>query len=167
MNNDGIKIEYTLTRDDVYSVLKKTKTFKTAEHKWIYTVVFAVCIVVNLIGFFKDSNPLSGFVALLCVAMIVAVWFLPEFEMKKQAKKSGSDHILTACFLKNEVLMGDSEENSWTIDLEKSHYLIDNDYIIIFAQNGKIAAFPKKDISDSNYSAIKELVTASATLKSK
>lgn len=167
MNNDGIKIEYALKETDVYSVLKATKTFKTADNKWIYTAVFAVCIVVNLIGFFKDNNPLSGFVALLCAAMIVAVWFLPEAAIKKQAKRSGSDSVLTACFSENEILMGDSEENSWTINLEKSHYLIDDSYIIIFAQNGKIAAYPKRDMSDADCSKIVELVTASATPKSK
>lgn len=120
--NKSVSLTYRLGKDDILLCLKSGRVFRTGGARaWVQTGLLAVLGA----GFFAswllyEEHDASNLVlAIVCVAVIVAVWLVPFFGMRARAKQAENEKEVTAVVTPEEISLG-SGDSGWKIALDKT-----------------------------------------------
>jgi len=89
---EGLEVEYSFNGDDVKEGLKAFQRATIFRKYWIYTLLLAVIFVIYTINAIqKPGELLSSVLSVVCVALIVMIWYLPAQHIRKTA--AGADAL--------------------------------------------------------------------------
>ncbi len=160
----GIKFKYSLTQEDIYSCLKNMKIFRTSGVRAaIETVLVAACAVPSVVQLFSAENlrsfNISNFLfPVICLLLIVAIWLVPYFTLKKRAKEQADGKMITVEVYPDEINIGEGE-GKWEIPLDGTSYYEEvDDMMVITTPQKQTAAFPFRAIEPSALPEIQAII---------
>ncbi|MDR1565414.1 MAG: YcxB family protein [Oscillospiraceae bacterium] len=159
MSNEPIlKFSYTLSQQEVYDASVAAELFKTAgKRKYVWVAILAIVGVVNAILYFvyqrKESSSLL--LSVVSFAMIAVVLLLPIYEMKKRARNNATTTPVPVLCFEDKLLIGEAE-GQWEVSFDEHFKYKDTEkFLIVYSNKGRVAAFPKKDLTEEQ---LKELI---------
>jgi hypothetical protein len=164
MSNEPIlTFSYTLSQQEVYDASVAAELFKTAgKRKYLWVAILAFIGVVNTILYFvyqrKDSSNL--FLAVVSFAMIAVVLLLPIYEMKKRARSNATTTLVPVLCFEDKLIIGE-EEGQWEVHFDEHFKYKDTEkFLIVYSNKGRVAAFPKKDLTEEQVTQLIEIFEA-------
>lgn len=142
------EFKYTLTSDEIYEASKDAGLFKTSgTRRIVYTVLLVLSCLMNLyIYFFKEKSGNYLMVAALSLAVLFAVWYYPEREMKNKAERQATKKPVPAKVYEDRIEISEDEQK-WDVVFDNTFSFKESEkFLLIFSRAGRVVAFPKRDI---------------------
>lgn len=169
----GIKIKYTLSQDDFYQCFKSMKIFKTSGIRAVIeTIILIVCAIPSLMAWFSGNaiqtqNVSVLLLPIICALLIVAIWLVPYFTLKRRAKNLADGKIITAEIFPDVIHIGEGE-GSWEIPLDGTSYYEEfENLMVITTPQSRVTAFPIREIEPSALPEIQAIIVAGTMPKPK
>ena len=143
----GIRFNYILRHSEIYQCLKSTGYSKTTGTRAILeTVVLALAAGVFVWTWFAQQSADSLVFAVICLLLIAVVWIVPEWGLRRQARKLASgDEIAMEIYPDSVVITRGEEETEFPLDGE-STFIAQYDTIIVLFHKGKMAILPLRSV---------------------
>lgn len=158
---EEISFKYTMSEKEVYdaSIFAGIFEIKNKTMKYVLTAACALAGVYNVVMCFLSPEYAKSTLtlAVICAALIAFLWLMPVSEMKKRARNNAFSRPIPVQVSDEKILI-DEGEKQWFIKYDDSFSYKENDeFMVIFSRNGRIVAFPKRDIGQDNLDKMKSL----------
>lgn len=143
----GIRFNYTLRHSEIYQCLKSTGYIKTTGTRAVLeTVLLALAAGVFVWTWFAQQSADSLVFAVICLLLIAVVWIVPEWGLRRQARRLASgDEIAMEIYPDSVVITRGEEETEFPLDGE-STFIAQYDTIIVLFYKGKMAILPLRSV---------------------
>ena len=158
----GIKLSYSLTREEIYNCLRHSRMYKTKGMRAVFeTVIFALASVAFFMAYFLSKNEYNGynlFFAIFCLCMIAVIWIVPFVHLKSMAKIMADGKLIEVEIYPDHLDIG-RDFGAWSIELDGSAEIAEFDNIfMIFTPKGQSFAIPERIIEPELYYEIKAIL---------
>ena len=157
------EFDVTLTEQQAYDCLRKSEYFKTTgKRAVVQTAILAFMTVYFLIDFFLSDvrRPFPLVMAGICVIVVAAIWLVPYFGMRAQAKKSVTGKPFHVVVEEKRIRIGVGEKE-WQIPVSRETYFREACGLLILKRADGVTtalpvdAFPTEDALEKTRSLFK------------
>lgn len=158
----GIKLSYSLTRDEMYKCLYHGDTFKTKSTKAIMqSIILAAAAVIFFVTYFiADStyNTYNLFFGIVCLVMISVIWIVPRFYLKSMAGMMADGKTVEVEIYPTHIDIG-RDDGAWSVELDGTSKIEEFDGIfMIYTEKNRSFAIPQRVIDPEVYNEIKAIL---------
>lgn len=182
-----ISISYVLKQDEVYRALRDAKMFKSVgKGQWIRSGLLVIVIAISIYNIFLDHSYLGMglFLILLSIALIAAIWVIPEMSMRGRAREEadGTEIHVELCSDRIQMLKMTDDLKEWAsreaqvrqedVHFEKYYRVIPYDsisaeefetYYLIHLGKSQIFVIPKRAIPTEDQTKVQILLRSAMT----
>ena len=161
----GIKLTYTLHRDEILACLKKGGYYNTTGKKVkIETALMALLGIMFTVSYFRYGGANNLWLAAVCLLVIAAVWVVPYFDMQGHSKQHANAQTFV-CIYPDEVVVGKSG-SEWSIPLDgTSQFAEFENLMVLFAPQQKMVAIPLRAIEPAVLADVQAMLLAGTVPK--
>lgn len=169
-----VSVSYVLKQEEVYAALRDAKMFKSAgKGQWVRSGLLVLVIAISVYNIILDHNYLGMglFLILLSIALIAAIWVIPEMSMRGRAREEadGTEIHVELCSDRIQMLKMTDDLKDWAakeaearqedVNFEKYYRVIPyasmsaeefDAYYLIHLSKSQIFIIPKRAIPAEN-----------------
>lgn len=158
----GVKLSYSLTRDEMYNCLRHSRMYKTRGARAVFsTVVFVLGAAAFFIAYFTAKNEFSGynlFFGIFCLCMTAVIWLVPFIHLKSLSRVMADGKTVEVEIYPDHLDIG-SGAGAWSIELDGSSEITEFDSIfMLYTPKGQTFAIPARVIEPELYNEIKAIL---------
>lgn len=153
-------ISYTLTQQEAYQCLKRSKIIKTVGTRAVlFTIILSIAAIGFFVSYFVQKNINNLVFALLSLLVIAVIWVFPTIHLKKLAKANADKRTICADIYTDRIDIG-KDDKKWTIDLDNSNrFKIYGDILLFYTtQEGQYFVIPLRVIDAENREKIISII---------
>lgn len=157
----GIKLSYTLNREEAMACLKRAHIYKTVGRRaWLETGILIVAAALFFVSFGLYQGGYNLALGILSLAVAAAVWLVPYLDMRKRAGEIAGGRKIEVEIYPDEVVVG-SGEGQWEIPLDgTSSFEEFDDLMVLFTPKNAILAMPMRAMEPAVIADIQGMLIA-------
>lgn len=157
----GIRLSYTLTREEAVACLKRAHIYKTTGRRaWLESGILAVAAALFFVSYALYQGGYNLVLGILSLALIAVIWLVPYFDMRKRADEVAGGKKIEVEIYPDEVVVG-SGEGQWEISLDgTSNFEEFDDLMVLFTPKNAILAIPMRAMEPSVIADIQGMLIA-------
>ena len=158
----GIKLSYSLSRDEMYKCLYHSRLYKTKGVRAVaQSVTFGLASIAFFLAYFltrSEYREYNLFFGVFCLFMIAVIWIVPHMHLKSMAKLLADGKTMEAEIYPTHVDIG-REDGQWTIELDGSATIEEFDNIImIYNKKDRAFAIPERVIEPEIFNEVRAIL---------
>lgn len=162
----GIKLKYSLNREEILSSIKHSKVNKNGRKNLIYhTVLLAIVSVFAILSYVIKGNILNLFIGAAGVIFIIVLWMISERATKRIANSMFSEKSMYVEIYPDNIVVGrDGFEMEIPLDGTSKFEEYDNMFII-YPPKSDILVIPIRTVEPDVIPEIQAMLLAGTTPK--
>ncbi len=158
----GIKLSYSLSRDEMYKCLYHSRLYKTKGVRAVaQSVTFGLASIAFFLAYFltrSEYREYNLFFGVFCLFMIAVIWIVPHLHMKSMAKMMADGKTIEVEIYPDHLDIG-RDDGAWSIELDGTSEIAEFDNIfMIYTPKGQSFAVPERIIEPELYNEIKAIL---------
>lgn len=136
----GIKLNYVLKANEIFSCLKNFSEYKQKRKKVIVQTIILILLIISFfVSFFKHEETSSIVLGSLCIIMLAVIWVVPDLIIRNHAKQlARGDNICVEIFPDEIVIGNDKSEKTILLDGTCKYVEFNNMFIIFPPKEGMV-----------------------------
>lgn len=157
----GIRLSYTLSREEAVACLKRAHIYKTTGRRaWLESGILAIAAALFFVSYFLYQGGYNLVLGILSLVLIAVIWLVPYFDMRKRAEEIAGGKKVEVEIYPDEVVVG-SGEGQWEIPLDgTSNFEEFDDLMVLFTPKNAILAMPMRAMEPSVIADIQGMLIA-------
>lgn len=160
----GIKINYSLKKEEMLSCLKHFFAYKSKSKKNILeTVLLGLACLLLFLSFLLNKNVVVLALGTVVFLLIVLIWFIPSLKIRKLSKIAEKDNSIYVEIYPDNIVVGkNGVEREIPLD-GKSEYEEHDNMILIFPKKGNVLIIPMRCIEPDFLPDVQAMLVAGTT----
>lgn len=157
----GIKVRYTLGKEEILTCLKHSGFYKTTGLRAIVeTIVLALAFLIFFASFCVYTTANNLVMSIVSLLLIGAIWLVPHIGMKKRAEELADGTEIAMQIFPDEIQIGEGKR-AWSIELDGTSRLAEFDGMLaVFTPEERVAALPVRAIDPADLPDIQAMLAA-------
>lgn len=158
----GIEIHYSFNGNEIKEALKIFQRDTIYKRNMIYSGILAAVFILYVAGILKEPDPMSTFLALLCVIVIGFIWYMPLQHRRKTAAAADSHELNFTMTVYDDCVKVGEEEGSFVMHFNKELTKIFETatQFLLCAGKERIFLVPKRFLEDGQTTQLKDIFSA-------
>lgn len=158
----GIELKYSFNGEEIKEALKIFQRVTICKRNLIYTGILAVIFIMYVGGIAKSGDPLSMFLAILCIVVIGFIWYMPLTHIKKTAKAADTHELNFVMTVYDDCVKIGEEDSSFVLHFNKeiTKMFETPTQFLICAGKERVFLLPKRFLEDGQTNQLKDIFSA-------
>lgn len=159
----GIRLSYTLRREEIYQCLKSTGYIKTTGTRAIIEMaVLAIAAVLFFINWFSEYQTVSLVLGILSILLIGVIWVVPEWGLRRRAGVLASGAEMVMEIYPDEIVLNRGGSHA-EIPLDGTASYAQYGNCMVLFHEGKMAILPLRCVEPAVLPEVQAMILAGTT----
>lgn len=151
------RLHYQLTEQDYYNCMKSGHLFRhSGTRAWVETAVLTLIGAGYLFSYMFDAKESMNLImAIVCAAVIAAIWLLPEYSIRAAAKQQVNQKMYRIVVWHDRIEIGQGD-GFWCIELNGTASFWETDTLFVLEDTEqRMTPLPKREMDENIQSAVR------------
>lgn len=157
----GIKLEYKLTREEIYECIKRAGLYKKFNIKNIIQAVLLIAAaIIFFVSFYMYQNMFNLVMGFVSTAVLIAIWLFPYISQKNMVDRNLNAKQTYVEVYPDEIIVGENKREI-KIPLDGScEFEEDDNMMMIFTEDKKVIGIPMRSIEPNVIADVQAMLIA-------